>query len=114
MNQLIAYCGLNCNECEAYKATLADSNKDRVRVAEKWSEEFKADIKPEDINCSCCIKEDTNFLYCSMCGIRKCSKEKGLINCAYCPDFPCDLLTEFLKKVPSAKEMLTSIKESLT
>ena len=54
MDKIIGVCGLTCTECPAYQATLKDDDKERKRVAEMWSKEYGAEIKPEDINCDGC------------------------------------------------------------
>ena len=38
MNKLIAYCGLNCDTCEARIATINNDDNLREKVAKKWSE----------------------------------------------------------------------------
>ncbi|MBE6014648.1 MAG: DUF3795 domain-containing protein [Lachnospiraceae bacterium] len=47
MNDYIAYCGLDCETCEARIATVNDDNDLRAKVAKEWSELNKADITPE-------------------------------------------------------------------
>jgi len=47
MKEMIAYCGLICNECPAYIAHKNDNEQLRIKTAKQWSKEFKADIKPE-------------------------------------------------------------------
>ena len=38
MNNYIAYCGLECEACEAHIATINDDNELRMKVAREWSE----------------------------------------------------------------------------
>ena len=38
MNQYIAYCGLNCEACEARLATIHHDDVLREKVAKLWSE----------------------------------------------------------------------------
>ena len=38
MKKFIAYCGLDCEKCDARKATLNDDNALREKVAKEWSE----------------------------------------------------------------------------
>ena len=38
MKDLIAYCGLDCEICEARIATINDNNELREKVAKLWSE----------------------------------------------------------------------------
>ena len=54
MKKLIAYCGLDCEKCEAYIATKNNDNALREKVAKEWSELNGVDITPEMINCDGC------------------------------------------------------------
>jgi hypothetical protein len=36
MSEMVAYCGLLCNECLAYKATVADDMALREETAAQW------------------------------------------------------------------------------
>jgi len=108
---MTAFCGLNCSECPAYLATKTGDDKKRIETAKKWSEIYKSDIKPEDINCMGCISvSDVIFNYCNICEIRKCAKIKEVKNCACCPDFGCEKLLEFFKIAPEAKRKLDEIR----
>ena len=111
MEQIIAYCGLDCGQCPALGATLKDDDAERARVAEMWSKEFGADLKPDDINCDGCLADsDRLFSHCRVCEIRACSRERGLINCAVCDDYGCEKLTKFHDMVPEARENLDRIR----
>lgn len=110
---MIAYCGLDCSKCEAYLATQADDNGKRAETAKEWSERYKADIKPEHINCDGCHGKGKKFFYCSdMCELRKCGVEKDVENCAECDMYMCDKLAEFVKIAPEAKEALERIRDN--
>jgi hypothetical protein len=115
MEKQIAYCGLICTDCLAYIATQADDDKQRKEVAEKWTKEYKHDFKPEDINCDGCLSETGKvFNYCTVCEVRKCGREKHVINCAYCGDYICEKLGKFFKMVPMIKANLEEIRKSIT
>ena len=110
--KMIAYCGITCSECPTFIATQKNDDKMREDTAKKWSEMFKAPIKPADINCDGCPTDSTRlFGYCAQCEIRKCARDKGVKNCAYCADYPCDKLTAFLKNAPEAKALLDEIRK---
>ena len=47
MKKYIAYCGLDCETCEARQATINNDNELRVRVAKLWSELNGVEITPE-------------------------------------------------------------------
>ena len=52
MKNYIAYCGLDCETCEARLATIRNDDELRVKVAKLWSELNGAEITPEMINCT--------------------------------------------------------------
>ncbi len=110
MNKLLAMCGINCTECDAYKATRQNDDKMRAETAEKWAKMFNPDIKPEHINCDGCTSNEKHFTYCGMCQIRLCGVGRKLANCASCDDYPCDKLTEFHNQAPAAKQALDEIR----
>jgi len=112
MEKMIAYCGLVCTECPAFIATLENDDAKRKKVAEMWSKQYKMAVKPEDINCDGCKLEGKRLIgYCNICEIRKCGKQKQVVNCAYCDDYACEKLTKFLNMAPQAKASLEKIRK---
>jgi len=110
--KIIAKCGLVCSECSAYIATQKNDDALRAETAKKWSEMFKADIKPMDINCDGCQSESPRlFNYCSTCEIRKCARAKQVATCASCPEYSCKKLDEFLAQVPEARKVLEGLRK---
>ena len=83
MKQLIACCGLDCENCDARIATINNDDKLREETARKWSiMNNTSEITPETINCTGCRVEGAKFAYCSnYCEIRKCVQTKGLNTC---------------------------------
>ena len=77
MEHNIAYCGLDCEACEARIATINDDNELRKKVAKKWSELNGVEITPEMINCEGCRTDGVKTPYCeSLCPIRQCAMKK--------------------------------------
>jgi hypothetical protein len=115
MQKIIACCGLVCSECEIYLATVNNDNELRAKTVVSLKEAFNVDYKPEDLNCLGCIStEGAHLDYCAVCEIRKCAQsEKRVVNCAYCSDYPCSILKEFLDKVPKARAVLDEVKAKL-
>jgi hypothetical protein len=108
---MIAYCGLDCSKCEALLATQSDDDEKRVAIATQWSAQYKADIKPEQINCDGCRSTGRKFFYCSdLCEVRKCCVEKELANCAACDAYACDKLTKFFEMAPEARVALDKLR----
>jgi hypothetical protein len=68
---MLGYCGINCDECGAYKGT---------------------------VNTDMALLQQFIAQYCSNCQIRTCAIERNLPNCAACPDFEnCSRLHDFIK-----------------
>ena len=77
MNKYIAYCGLDCEKCEARLATIINDDNLREKVAKEWSELNNVSITKEMINCTGCRIEGAKTPFCDgLCEIRKCAKEK--------------------------------------
>ncbi|MDE6273616.1 MAG: DUF3795 domain-containing protein [Clostridiales bacterium] len=85
MKKLIAYCGLDCEKCDARKATLDNDNALREEVARLWSELNGVEITPEMINCEGCRLDGVKTPFCdSLCPIRQCALGKALETCGDC------------------------------
>ena len=109
MDQLIAYCGLDCESCDARIATVGNDNELRERTARQWSVLNNApEITAATINCMGCRTDGVKFAYCSdMCEIRKCAQEKGFDTCGDCEKLDhCLIIAPVLRNVPGAKENL--------
>ena len=92
MARLYAYCGLDCSECPAYKATQSKDKKELEALLEEWdSPDYPLTV--ENLACDGCSADSKRvFKFCGECPIRQCAHPKGYATCADCPDFPCSLL----------------------
>lgn len=87
MNMYIAYCGLNCETCEARLATANDDADLRQKVAKLWSELNGVEITPEMINCVGCRIDGVKTPYCeSLCPIRQCALSRKIEACGECSE----------------------------
>ena len=104
MRKTIAYCGLDCEKCDAYLATLNDDNALREKTARLWSELNHVTITPEQINCEGCREDGLKTVYCdSLCEIRKCAVKKGMETCGSCPEMDtCQTVGVIINNNPSA------------
>lgn len=85
MKDLIAYCGLDCENCDARKATLNNDNQLREKTAKLWSQLNGANITAEMINCTGCRHDGDKTPFCNnMCPIRKCAKHNKFNTCGDC------------------------------
>ena len=74
MKGMIAYCGLDCEKCNAYLATINDDQALREKTAKLWAELNNAPVLPEHINCENCRVDGIKTIYCdSLCAIRQCA-----------------------------------------
>lgn len=87
MNQYIAYCGLNCETCEARLATINNDDELRAKVSKLWSELNGVEITPEMINCEGCRTDGIKTQYCdTLCPIRQCALGKKTETCGDCAE----------------------------
>jgi hypothetical protein len=112
MSEMLAFCGIDCSACGAYKATVADDNVLRAKTAEEWSKAYNAAFNAEDINCLGC-KSDIRIGHCGQCDVRTCGISHSVNNCAECDDFGCKKNTDFMNMVPDARSNLERVREKL-
>lgn len=108
MNRYIAYCGLDCETCEARLATARNDEALRRRVAALWSELNGVEITPEMIHCVGCRIEGVKTPYCaSLCPIRSCARLRGVETCGSCEDMDaCEKLRAITENNVEARNNL--------
>lgn len=108
MNEMIGCCGLNCEKCDAYLATVNNDQALREKTAKLWAKLNNAPILPEHINCEGCRMNGAKTVFCeSLCEIRKCAARKGFSTCGDCPELEtCSTIGAILENNPSALENL--------
>ena len=83
--QLLGACGLYCGACDHYRAFLPESR--------YLLEHMIADDRDFE-ECHGC-RSDILTTSCSMCSIKKCAGERGILHCGLCPEYPCGQLKSF-------------------
>lgn len=108
MNNLIAFCGLDCAKCYAYLATRNNDQALRERTARLWSELNGTTILPEHINCQGCRMDGAKTVFCEqMCQMRPCAMAKGFETCGGCAAMDdCEKLKSITSNRPDALENL--------
>jgi hypothetical protein len=108
MKQLIACCGIDCENCDARIATVSNDNELKEKTAEKWRVMYNSpNITAETINCMGCRTDGVKFGHCSECEIRKCVYGKGFNTCGDCKELDtCQIVGFVIQNVPGAKENL--------
>jgi hypothetical protein len=87
MKDYIAYCGLDCETCDARLATVNKDDVLRGKVAKLWSELNGVEITPEMINCVGCRIDGVKTPYCeSLCPIRQCALGRKVKTCGGCKE----------------------------
>jgi hypothetical protein len=112
MPELIAYCGLDCDACNAFIATRDNNEALRATTATEWSKMFDHEFKPEEIHCTGCAGDGRHVVFCdTMCAVRKCAQERKVTSCGACAEYGCATLTAHLPHMPpEAKARLESIR----
>lgn len=108
MKKMIAYCGLDCEKCDAYLATVNDDQALREKTAKLWSEMNHIVILPEQINCEGCRTDGIKTVFCqSRCKIRQCAIGKDFETCGDCPDMEgCQTIAMIHATNQAARETL--------
>ena len=94
---MVGYCGINCLECKAYKATVAGDEQGLQDMAAKFGH---GEDQPLDWVCLGCGPHNQHLLakYCLSCKIRLCATAKRVSSCAECDGFEqCTALQDFIK-----------------
>ena len=115
MAKLLAYCGLDCGECEAYIATQNNDRSGLEATAKKWAQQFGAkDASADMCICDGCSTGKRNSsAHCVTCAIRLCASGRGVVTCAHCGDYGCTTLQQFFAFAPVLKQKLEAIRKDL-
>lgn len=108
MDNKIAYCGLDCEKCEARIATRNNDDALREKTAKLWSELNGVEISKEMINCTGCRSDGVKTPFCdTMCEIRKCAMAKTFQTCGDCGECEaCQTLKTITDNNPEAADHL--------
>ena len=108
MKEMIAYCGLDCEKCDAYVATVTNDDALRKKTAKFWSELNGIEITPDQINCEGCRRGGVKTIYCDkLCPIRLCALEKSYETCGNCAEIDsCPKVAMIISDNPTARDNL--------
>ena len=110
MKEYIAYCGLDCESCEARLATVNNDATLRQKVAKEWSDLNGVEITPEMIHCTGCRVPGVKTPYCdSLCPIRQCAMGRNVGTCGDCAELEtCGKVGMIIGNNPDALRRLES------
>ena len=108
MKKMIGYCGLDCEKCDAYLATINDDQALREKTAKLWAELNQAPILPEHIHCQGCRVDGVKTIFCDkLCAIRQCALKKGVTTCGDCRELEiCSTVGTIIENNPSVMKNL--------
>ena len=107
MKQLIACCGIDCENCDARISTVTNDNGLREKTAQKWRVQYNTpQITAESINCLGCRTDGVKIGHCDDCEIRNCVKIKDYNTCGECKELYFCKTNFIVQHVPDAKENL--------
>jgi len=101
LKEILARCGYRC---DLYTAR-SDDPAVRQRLIGGWRKYFgHQNYTIENVRCDGCLIDGR--LADKTCPVRPCVIERGLENCAYCDEYPCDKLKPlmYFKRFPDAPE----------
>jgi Protein of unknown function (DUF3795) len=115
MAKILAFCGLDCGECEAYVATQADDRAGLEETAQKWAKQFGGSVGSwEACICDgCSSAKRISTAHAATCAIRLCAAKREVVTCAHCADYGCATLQQFFAFAPVLKEKLEAIRKEL-
>lgn len=116
MDILPAYCGLMCETCPIFQASLEPDlfkqQKMRESIAEECRRIYGMDLQASDIgDCEGC-RTGTGKIFkgCLDCEIRICARARNLENCAFCRDYACNKLLKHFEVDPEARIRLDEMR----
>lgn len=90
----ISFCGINCEKCPVYVATIDGSLEKKQVVSREWGELYDRTFSVDEMICYGC-KSDIRFFLCSKCDIESCNRDKGIGACRSCATYPCERIKAF-------------------
>ena len=89
-DSMIAPCGIDCSQCEIFKA--ANDPQLAEETAKRWCESWQPKADASWFVCRGC-RVDRSLCWTDDCRIYACCvEERGLDSCSICGDFPCEEL----------------------
>ena len=95
--KLAAVCGLYCEACTLFIATIEDPARLKALAA-------RFQISEEAVKCYGC-RSDKRGPYCEKCKMSACAAERGIDFCVECKEYPCDELKQFQSERPHRIEL---------
>jgi len=115
----LSFCGIDCNDCDVFKATATGDEEARARAHKVWLKTAQQHwgmetLDPAILSCrGCRSKGDDIFKGCRHCPMRNCAQKRGLASCGLCPEWEtCDSLAQVFADEPKARANLEAVAKS--
>jgi hypothetical protein len=95
--KLAAVCGLYCEACSWFIATIEDPERLKRLAAQLH-------FSVQESKCHGC-RSDKRLPYCEECRMVACAAERGIDFCSQCEAYPCDDLKQFQSAMPHRIEL---------
>ena len=91
MPEMIGYCGYCCDRC----AARSDDAAVRQKLVDGWRKVFgHQNYTAENVRCDGCLSDGR--VADQECKARPCARQKGVENCAFCDEFPCEKMKHLM------------------
>jgi hypothetical protein len=109
---MYAVCGLDCAQCDGYKATQAKDEQAKEQVAARWRVEYgNPSVDAAYVTCDGYLSTGILGGHCEECDVRRCGVGKGVPTCGHCADFDgCGTMADFLAYAPFLRPTLETLK----
>ena len=106
MSDIVARCGYKCNLCLIYRDNLKKDEQNKQKYRDSLLKYYGDQLTLEQCYCDGCMTEDIeNPIRVDVnCQVRPCVIEKGLENCGYCEQYPCQILEPKMIDYEQVKE----------
>lgn len=95
----IAYCGIICSSCPAYRSARKPRPRAQIRVARLWSTK-ENQYEACDITCKGCTEAwGRKFSHCINCKVRECARKRQIRHCGECDEYPCQKLKDLYDRL---------------
>ena len=95
MSEMTGYCGFKCSQCMIFRDNLKGI-KDREKFRDGLLKYYGDKLTLEECYCDGCMTPDSKnpVLITFDCKVRPCAIKKGVKNCVYCEQYPCEMVAK--------------------
>lgn len=99
MPRMIARCGFKCHACLAFVG-VNKTTENQAKAAKAWKKDYDLAVPAADIRYNGCLSKDRGGYRFPEphCYFSACAQDRGLDNCAGCPEYPCMKLERRMRK----------------